>query len=173
MKLTLRLIALLSISVFVLSCKKSSDSSSSGYYFKGDFNGKSKSFNTSVLATKSNLGGGYYSIIIGGATTAESSAITLWSNQDDFVAGKTYGIESVDNTTFNSLSYISPLGSAAPSSIWNTSYDGNVTQSFTCTITEATSTNIKGTFSGLIYMQTDSAVVMQNVTNGEFNAKFY
>jgi hypothetical protein len=57
--------------------------------------------------------------------------------------------------------------------MWSTSYDyGVVTESFSCTITEATSAYVKGTFSGVLYMTTDSAVVTKNVDSGEFYAKF-
>ncbi len=48
-----------------------------------------------------------------------------------------------------------------------------LSESFSCTITEATSTYVKGTFSGVLYMATDSAVVSKTVDGGEFYAKFY
>jgi hypothetical protein len=172
MKLSLRIFVLSAFTVFIFSCKKSS-SSTSGYYFKGNYNGTAKTFNTTVIAAKSNLGVGMYNLTIVGTTKSEESGLTLWSDQDNFIAGSTYSVSALNGTTSNSLSYVSPLGSSSPSSIWNTTYDfGNVNQSFTCTITEATSTYIKGTFSGVIYMATDSAVVSQNVTGGEFYAKF-
>jgi hypothetical protein len=172
MKTTLKLIVLFTFSTFIFSCKKSS-SSTSNYYFNGSFNGTSKTFNTTVIAAKSNLGMGIYNLTIVGTNKNEESAITLWSDQDNFTAGTTYNISALNGTTNNSLSYVSPIGSSAPSSIWNTTYDlGNVDQSFTCTITEATSTYIKGTFSGVLYMNTDSAVVSQTVTTGQFYAKY-
>lgn len=173
MKPTLKLIVLFSLSALIISCKKSSSGSSSSYYVKGNYNGTSKSFNTNVVAAKSNLGVGIYNLTIVGANPTEESAITLWSDQDNFTAGTTYNIDALNGTTNNSLSYLSPIGSADPTSIWNTTYDyGNVNQSFTCTITEATSAYVKGTFSGILYMNTDSAVVTQTVTTGEFYAKF-
>lgn len=172
MKTTLKLIALLSFSALIFSCKKSS-SSSSTYYFSGSFNGSSKTFNTTVIAAKSNLGSGVYNLTIVGTNKNEESALTLWSDQDNFTAGTTYNISALNGTTNNSLSYVAPIGSADPTSIWNTTYNlGNVDQSFTCTITEATSTYVKGTFSGVIYMNTDSAVVSQTVTTGQFYAKY-
>jgi hypothetical protein len=172
MKTTLKLIVILSFSVLIFSCKKSS-SSSSTYFFSGSFNGTSKTFNTTVIAAKTNLGSGIYNLTIVGTNKNEESALTLWSDQDNFTAGTTYNISALNGTTNNSLSYVSPIGSGAPSSIWNTTYDlGNVDQSFTCTITEATSTYVKGTFSGVLYMDTDSAVVSQTVTTGQFYAKY-
>jgi hypothetical protein len=172
MKTTLKLIVLFSLSVLIFSCKKSNNSSSN-YSFSGTYNGTSKSFNTTVVAAKSNLGAGIYNLTIVGTNQKEESAITLWSDQDNFTAGTTYNISALNGTTENSLSFVSPIGSAAPSSIWNTTYDwGVVNESFTCTITEATSTYVKGTFSGVIFMDSDSAVVSQTVTTGQFYAKF-
>jgi hypothetical protein len=172
MKPTLKLIILFSFSTLIISCKKDSNSTST-YYFGGTYNGSSKTFNTTVIATKSNLGQGIYNLTIVGTNKTEESAITLWSDQDNFTAGTTYNISALNGTTNNSLSYVSPIGSATPTSIWNTTYDlGSVDQSFTCTITEATSTYVKGTFSGVLYMNTDSAVVSQTVTTGGFYAKF-
>ena len=172
MKSIFKIVALFTITLLVFSCKKSS-SSSSGYYFKGSYDGSEKSFNTTVLASKNNLGNGTYSLTIVGATTAEESGLVLWSDQDNFTAGTTYNIPALNNTTDNSLSYVNPIGSSAPSSIWSSTYSyGAAPESFTCTITEATSAYIKGTFSGTIYMNTDSAVVSQTVTAGEFYAKF-
>jgi hypothetical protein len=172
MKSTLKLIALFAFSALIFSCKKS-NSSSSGYYFTGTYNGTAKSFNTTVIAAKSNLGVGVYNLTIVGANQGEESALTLWSDQDNFTAGTTYNVSALNGTTENSLSFVSPIGSSAPSSTWNTSYDfGVVNESFTCTITEATSAYVKGTFSGVIFMSSDSAVVSQTVTTGQFYAKF-
>lgn len=64
MKFIVRLIAIVAVIALAVSCKKSSDSSSSGYYFKGNFDGKAKSFNTTVIASKSNLGVGIYNLTI-------------------------------------------------------------------------------------------------------------
>jgi len=173
MKSVVKIIALFALTALIFSCKKSS-SSTSGYYFKGNFNGSPKTFNTTVLATKSNMGNGTYSLTIVGATTMEESGLVLWSDHDNFTAGTTYPLSALDGQTYNSLSYVSPLGSSAPSSLWNTTYDyGNAPESFSCTITEATSTYVKGTFSGVLYMATDSAVVSKTVDGGEFYAKFY
>ena len=173
MKSILKIITFFALTVIIFSCKKSSISTS-GYYFKGNFNGSPKTFNTTVLASKSNMGNGTYSLSIVGATTSEEAGPVLWSDQDNFTAGNTYPISALDGQTFNSLSYLSPLGSSAPSSLWNTTYDfGNVSESFSCTITEATSTYVKGTFSGVLYMATDSAIVSKTVDGGEFYAKFY
>ena len=172
MKSITKTLVVILVAGLLFSCKKSSNSSSA-YYFKGNFDGTSKNLNTTVIAAKSNLGSGVYNLTIVGSSKTEEGGITLWSDQDNFVSGTTYNIPALNNTTDNSLSYINPIGSSAPSSIWNSTYSyGAATESFTCTITEVTSAYIKGTFSGTIYMSTDSAVVSQTVTAGEFYAKF-
>jgi hypothetical protein len=172
MKSITKTLVVILVACLLFSCKKSSNVSSA-YYFKGNFNGTSKNMNTTVIAAKSNLGSGIYNLTIVGSSKIEEGGITLWSDQDNFTAGTTYNIPALNNTTDNSLSYINPIGSSSPTSIWNSTYSyGAAAESFTCTITEATSTYIKGTFSGTIYMSTDSAVVSQTVSAGEFYAKF-
>jgi hypothetical protein len=172
MKSITKVLFLFLFSVLIFSCKKSSSSTSS-YYVKGTLDGTAKNLTTTALAAKSNLGSGIYNLTIVGTSTTEELAISLWSDQDNFTAGSTYSIDALGGTTKNTLSYVSPIGSSAPSSLWNSTYDfGTVQESFTCTITDATSAYVKGTYSGTIYMATDSAVVSKTVTLGEFYAKF-
>jgi hypothetical protein len=172
MKSNMRLIAVLVFAGFILSCNKSS-SSSSAYYFKANFDGTPKNLSSTCVAAVSVLGTGIYNLTIVGTNANEEAAITLWSDQDNFTAGTTYQIPALNGTAMNSLSYVYPLGSSNPMSNWNSSYSfGTVPESFTCTITESTSAYVKGTFSGVIYMSTDSAVVSKSVTVGEFYAKY-
>jgi hypothetical protein len=156
------------------SCKKSSPSDSSGsYYMKAKVDGSAKSFNTMVAALKGNLGGGYYSLIITGLSSSDQLSLTLWSDKDDFTPGKTFTIDAMGGTTFNILGYAAPLGSSDAMSQWTSVYDyGNVPESFQCTITEATTAYIKGTFSGVIYQNNSSAVASKTVTEGTFYAKY-
>src|SRR6478736_5393515 len=110
---------LLSAIMVSMSCKKSNDAESSdNYYFKAKFDGSSKEFNTTVVATKSNLGAGIYSLVITGMTGTEQSALSLWSDKDDFTAGKTFTINALNGTTYNLLAFVTPLGSSTPSSQW-------------------------------------------------------
>jgi hypothetical protein len=156
------------------SCKKSSSSDSSGsYYMKASFDGSAKTFNKTVAALKGNLGNGYYSLIITGLGSAEQLSLTLWSDKDDFTAGKTFTLAALGGTTDNILAYIAPLGSSDPVSQWTSVYEyGSVSESFQCTITEATSAYIKGTFSGVIYQNNSSEVASKTVTEGQFYAKY-
>jgi hypothetical protein len=154
------------------SCKKSSSISAS-YYMEAKFDGSAKTFNTTVTALKANLGNGDYSLIISGLGTGEQVSLSLWSDKDDFTAGKTFTLDALGGTTYNILAYVAPLGSSDPMSQWTSLYEyGNVSESFQCTITEATSAYIKGTFSGVIYENNSSAVASKTVTDGEFCAKY-
>jgi len=172
MKSISKFLFIVTLTGLLFSCKKSSNSSSS-YYVKANFDGTEKNFNTSAMAMKSKLGDATYNLTITGLTNSEEGAITLWSDKDDFIAGKTYGIEALNGTTNNILSYVSPLGSSDASSMWTSTYSyGSVNQSFSCTITEATSTYVKGTFSGVIYQNIESSVVSKTVTSGSFYAKY-
>jgi hypothetical protein len=162
------------IALTFTSCKKSSTSNNSGsYYFNVKFDGTSKSFNTTVAAFKSNLGNGTYSLVITGVTPTEELGLSLWSDKDDFTAGKTFALDALGGTTYNEMAYVAPLGSSDPSSQWVSTYDyGTVPESFQCTITEATSTYIKGTVSGVIYQNNNATVASKTVTEGQFYAKF-
>lgn len=155
------------------SCKKSSSSSNSSYYMKAKFDGSSKSFNKTVAAIKANLGNGSYSLIITGLSSTDQMALMLWSDKDDFNAGKTFTLEALGGTTYNELTYAAPLGSSDPMSQWVSTYDyGTVPETFQCTITEATATYIKGTFSGVIYQNNNSDVASKTITEGQFYAKY-
>jgi|SRR5690242_3848902 hypothetical protein len=157
----------------ITSCNKSSSSGSGNFYMKAQFDGSAKTFNSTVGAIKSNLGNGDYTLIISGLGTKEQLSLSLWSDKDDFTAGKTFTLNALGGTTYNILAYVAPLGSSDPMSQWTSIYDyGNVPESFQCTITEATSTYIKGTFSGPIYENNSSAVSSKTVTEGEFYAKY-
>ena len=155
------------------SCKKSSSSSNSSYYMKAKFDGSSKSFNKTVAAIKANLGNGSYSLIITGLSSTDQMALMLWSDKDDFNAGKTFTLEALGGTTYNERTYAAPLGSSDPMSQWVSTYDyGTVPETFQCTITEATATYIKGTFSGVIYQNNNSDVASKTITEGQFYAKY-
>jgi hypothetical protein len=172
MRTTLKATVLFALAVTFFSCRKSSESNTT-FYFQGNFDGSEKSFNTSVIASKSSLDSAIYYLSVAGASDTEASAIVLWSDQDNFTAGSTYTVTALNGSKNNELSYYSLLGSSAPSTIWNTTYNyGHINQQFTCTITEITSAYIKGTFSGVLYMNTDSAVVSKTVDSGRFYAKF-
>jgi hypothetical protein len=171
MKKCIYLIALCAI----FSCSKSNSSSSgsnSGYNYSANFDGQQKTFNTQVSAVKSKITDDMYALVITGIANSEQSAISLWSDKDDFTAGNTYSTSALNGTAENLLAYVSPLGSSDPANQWTTSNSGAGTEQFSCTITEATSTYIKGTFSGTLYNSSTPGSATKSVTNGQFYAKF-
>ena len=138
-----------------------------------NIDGKAKSFNTTVMALKSDLGSGMYNLTISGMGSADQLVVTLWSDKDDFTAGKTFTIDASEVSSYNILAYAAPLGTSEPMNQWVSTYDyGTVPESFQCTITEATSAYIKGTFSGVIYQNNEANVASKTVTGGQFYAKF-
>jgi hypothetical protein len=175
MRSIMKLLFVFALTGLVISCKKSS-SPDTNYYLKANFDGNAKTFNTSVIAAKSNLGTGIYNLsIVGLNGTTEEGALELWSDKDDFTAGKTFTLKVTvgGSETENVFAYTAPLGSSDPSNIWTTTFDlGVVDETFTCTITEATSTYIKGTFSTVIYENIESPVTSKKVTEGQFYAKY-
>lgn len=175
MQTILKAFVFFTFGIVFFSCQKSSNSDSgSGYVFKGNYEGVEKSFNISLLASKSSLDSATYYLTIVGASDSEASAIVLWSDQDNFTAGSTYSMSALNGRENNYLSYCSQQGSSAPDSNWNTTYNfSHVSQSFNCTITEITSAYVKGTFSGVLYMSTDSAIVTKTIEGGQFYAKFF
>jgi hypothetical protein len=111
--------------------------------------------------------------VINGNSSNEQFNIALWSDKDDFQAGKTFSFEAPEVSSYNALAYTAPIGSADPQNMWVTSYMwGVVPETMTVTITEATSTYIKGTFSGTIYQDIETSVNSKAITEGSFSAKF-
>lgn len=165
-----RLLIILTASVTLFSCSKSSttpDNSSPG--ITATFDGSEKTFTTSSIASKSNLSPGIWSLTIIATSSSETLSISLWSEKDDFTAGKTYGISALGGTTYNTLTF----GPTSGSEEWFSIYPyATVTESFTCTITEVASDHIKGTFSGSVYKNAGPPALKKEVTKGTFYAKF-
>ena len=182
MKNILYLTLIISFASFLSSCSKSSGSDS-GYYLKASFDGTAKSFNSvPVIAVKSWDGTGNYNLYITGfsnlptsgipTSNTEEASLTLWSDKDDFIAGKTFTSVEVNGVPVNNFVYVSVGTNPIPGNSWTSTYDfSSVKESFSCTITEVTSTYIKGSFSTTIYQGVESPIVSKNVTNGEFYAK--
>jgi hypothetical protein len=174
MKILSRLLVLTLVSTILFSCSKDSASEPTGsYYFESKIDGNAKQFNSSLYALKMNTGMGSYSLSINGSTGtgSEQLSLALSSDKDDFTAGKVFTFDGP--VGYNTLAYISSTGSADPAFMWVSMYlYDNVPESFTCTITEATSTYIKGTFSAVVYQNVMTAVAKKTVTEGKFYAKF-
>ena len=166
-------IALIAVFLFA-SCKKDSSSSNgSSSYIKAKLNGEQKEFTTGVSATRSGLGMGLWTMIVGGASGTESFTINLWSDGDNFGTGTSFEAEATAASTYNSLGFVSPLGTSDPANIWATISTGTAaTPELHVTITEANDKFIKGTFSGKIYQLVDNGASSMDVTEGEFYVKY-
>jgi hypothetical protein len=148
-----------------------SPSNNGTYYFKAKFDGNPVDFSKAVIAAKTDFHTNTVSLTITGVSATESASISLWSEKDDFAKGKTYGEDALNGTTFNSFGYGS-LTNTDPSMVWASVYIlGVQPESFHCTITDITSSYIKGTFDAFIYQNTP-AVSKKVVTEGSFYAKF-
>ena len=176
MKKIFPLFLIAALAIFFASCKKDNNNNGGGgdYYVKAKFDGQLKEFSSSpATVVKSKLAEGMYAMIIGGVSTNEQFNIALWSDKDDFQAGKTFALEAPEVSSYNTLAYVSPIGSAAPENMWTSIYQyGVVTETLSVTITEATSSYIKGTFSGIIYQNNESTPNSKQITEGVFSAKF-
>jgi len=167
-KLITPLLAICAI-IASVSCKKEGTKTPTNSSVSIKLDGKKKSFGQDIHAIKANLSENLYSLVISAASGSESLNIALWSDKDDFVAGKTFVIASPSATYFNTLTYASPNNTADPFAMWNSVYQfGNVEQVFECTITESTEQSVRGTFSGIIYQNSNIAVNSKSVTDGAF-----
>src|SRR5687768_15298605 len=127
-----------------------------------------KTFQLCHFATKNNYGIGF-SLAVTGSNATENNTISLWSENDDFAAGKVYGIEALGGSTNNTYVYASDAGNSDPSTVWGSAYAYDVVpEKFECKLTEVTSTYVKGTFSADIYKNESGTPQKSVVTDGEF-----
>ena len=160
------------LSLSMLACKKSSDSPSSSYNLTAKFDGQSKSFNTQVLAIKTQMGEGYNLIISALNGTKESFSIDLWSDMDGFHNGDVFYHEAVVNDTENLFGWASDMLNSNETTVWSSfPMYLTATSNIKVTITEITNEYVKGTFSGTIYQNVESSP-SKSITDGQFMAKF-
>jgi hypothetical protein len=156
--------------VAITSCKKDSGNADELFEFRANFDDTEKVFSVLTGAAKGSQNGLYVLSLIGiGAT--ESISLNLWSNADDFTAGKTFTIDAVGGKQ-NVMAY-GPNGSTDSTASYYSFYlYGSVVQQLNCTITETTPTGIKGTFSGNLYKNQRGIPQKIEVSNGTFYARF-
>ena len=155
--------------ITVSSCKKDTGSSPTNFSVSAKIDGKKKSFNQNIHAIKSSVSENLYSLMISASSGSEGLNINLWSDKDDFVAGKTFVIASPSATNFNTLTFSSPNNTSDPYALWNSIYQFRIVdQVFECTITEAGDQFVRGTFSGKIYQNSNLEVHSMAVTDGSF-----
>ena len=163
---------LLTVSICVLaiiSCSKDSGNSDTSFAFKANFDGTEKVFSVLTSAAKT-FDNGLYNMSLIGIGGTESVSLSLWSNADDFTAGKTFTINGVEGKQ-NAMAY-GPNGSTdSTASYYSFFLFGTVDQELNCTITESSSTGVKGTFSGTLYKNQPGTPQKIEVTNGTFYAR--
>ena len=152
------------------SCKKSSSSPSSGTgSISATIDGKAETFNTDALAINSSSNGVYEIAIAGyqGAVGTSDQMGLAIAGTSAITAGSTYtfGTAAPDEL---SIGYLQSSGTIEYADDINSN-----TNVATVTKTSLTSTNIQGTFSGMLmlYSGTSSATT-KTVTNGKFNVNF-
>lgn len=159
-KLSLLLVC---IPCLFFACSKSGSSSNSSGSITATINGTNLTFNANAVAINVS-GGGVYSVAVSGFESASTSSgqVTISVAGSNVVTPGSY---SNLNAAADEVSmvYSSPAG-AAYAAIANPP---------AVKITSITSTNIQGTFSGVLtlYSGTSSATTA-TVTNGKFNVNF-
>jgi len=155
--------------VTIISCSKNS-STPDVYEFKADFNGTEQVF-TVLASAAETTPAGLFSMTLIGVGATESISLNLWSDKDDFVTGKTFTIQGPSGKE-NIMAY-GPNGSTDSTQSYFSYFNyGTVGKQLDCTITERTSTYIKGTFSGYLYKNQQGVPQKIEVTNGTFYARF-
>ena len=190
MRKLLPLTALTLVTLILSDCKKSGGSSGSGngsgYYLKFNLNGKAVEYDSEPIAelNKINSYGLYSAVLLAyqnvSAGTKNEMTITVFSStaiaantpyEDPQKATETNGSQVPEATLFWSDStgtgYIS-AGEFADAN-GNILISGMVANA-KLTITELTSSDLKGTFSGTVY-NSGNLAVSDVITNGEFYLK--
>ena len=159
------------------SCKKDSSKTTTSNTITATVGGSNTSFNTGAAAAMAADSGAYVLAVAGSTGTsssAQSIVVGLLSDKP-FVKG-TYTFDtSTDPNTITVIPSISFLTneSGDASSEFDSSTDINLQDSTlsttaTVTITAISSTNIQGTFSGLLVNSGDNTTT-KTVANGKFN----
>lgn len=159
------------------SCKKDSSKKIASNTITATVGGTNTSFNTSAEAELASDSGAYIMVIAGltGTTSSAQSMVVGLLSDQPFVKGTYTFDESTDPNTITVLPSIAYLtntsGDESSEFESNTEIDlGNSTLSTTATvtITSISTTNIQGTFSGLLVNDGDGTTT-KSVTNGKFN----
>ena len=160
------------ISVF-LSCKKS-NSSYSGYHITASVDGSGKTFNTAPVATKlTNMG--VTQITLDGFTTAGGESVSMII--DNAPSGKPIAPGTYIDTTGDfdvALFYTQNITTAyAAGSSITAGATAAIQNHMKIVITSIdTTTSIKGSFSGDVYLNGDPTAAKKTFTNGDFYLKF-
>jgi hypothetical protein len=163
--------------VLSLSCNKSHNTGSA-YFINASIDGVSKSFSGNVFATRTSDNKSYTININGlfASSSGEGLDVLVSSNNPSQIVGAdTYGDSSSVYTIV--LSYaptIAGTGYSGGTAASDTAkaHGITITNHLQVVISSITSVEVKGSFSGDIFLSGDATADKKTVTNGSFYAKF-
>ena len=152
------------------SCKKDSDKkATASNTITASVGGSNLNFNTGAIAELESSSG-EYAIEIGGSTTTGSSgqAVSIVVESESPIVTGTYTLNSMTNTIATSFPKIQYIENQSSSNL--ISYETDVTGAYssTVTITAISSTNVQGTFNGVLISGQNSTDT-KTISNGKFN----
>lgn len=163
--------------VLSLSCNKSHNTGSA-YYINARIDGVSKSFSGNVFATRISDNKSYTININGLFASASGEGLDVLvssNNPSQIVDADTYGDSSSVYTIM--LSYapavaVSGYSGGTVASDSAKAHGITITNHLQVVITSISSVEVKGSFSGDIFLLGDATADKKTVTNGSFYAKF-
>ncbi|UAY53600.1 hypothetical protein [Ferruginibacter albus] len=153
------------------SCSKSDTGTGGVGTLTADIDGVPTSFNNSVVAIHSSVGGSNPTVNIEGfqGAAGTSTGLAIAAASTTTIVPGTYRTPGPDNPNQSvSLTYL-----VQPANVLYGA-TGEAPDTAIVTITSIDANSVQGTFSGNMVLVTGtSAVTTHAVTNGKFNAKFY
>ena len=152
--------------LFFASCKKDSGDGTN-YYIKANIDGTEKTYNSTPLAFSVNQSGTYSLAMSASAGTGSSEGLALQINQSSNpITATTY----TDGTGGDyALGGDYNPGTTDVSKLYGAGLQLSTTAPLTITITQITSSQVSGTFSGEFFDNSGAGSNSIMITNGEFS----
>jgi hypothetical protein len=151
------------------SCKKSAPKITTSNTITANVGGSGLTFNSAVTGLLANSSGSYVLLITGATGTGSNAQVmSIAIDSENPIVKGTYTINSStssDATSFPQLSYVQSASTTNPVSFTS---DLTGTNASTVTITSISSTNVQGTFNGVLLSDQDGTTT-KSVTNGKFD----
>ena len=142
------------------SCKKDSSKSTTSTSITATIGGSNMNFSTAAVAQVINADGIYSAQILGSlGSGATAQGMSLSIESDKPIVKGTYSVN--DTSSFTDITYVQNPSISTPVSF-------SCEETGTVTITSISSTNIQGTFSGVLVSNQDETTT-KSLTNGKFN----
>lgn len=162
-KRSIVLLTFLSVGILFSACKKSSTTSSSGYYVQANANGTMVKYTGYTAAISTSLSGNYVLDIQGQASlTSQLDILSAVIMDASPITTKTYTDAVINGSPQGVVSYYDHTGNQYSSSL-------AIVPAVSITITEITSTYVAGTFSGTVSDLSSGGPV--KLTNGSFKVQ--